>query len=163
MTYSVDKLREGLMWANKYGCMNMPNGLFPGGEDTSIFRSRDNWEAYEWNPDADSSADLKPTWKDLQGLAGDAESHKLKKSFCNKLRLEVQRRITEAYGEQYLDNEVMLRLRGGQTSLQDAERERLRRLYREAKKWIKAASVSELEIFDITLSRRWNGSSFDPS
>ena len=145
----------------------LPYGLFPGsypgGNDEKIFESKEAWDAYVWNPpqysglegDPDPRASSKPEWEELE-VVGMLEH--LSQARTDKLRLlksECEIRITRAYGEMNTRDELFLRLRGGQTAKQDAERERLRAKYIEIKTTIQNASLKQLQSLDLNADGLW--------
>ena len=131
----------------------LPFGATPGetpGGDAPTFTA-ETWEQYRWNPpgaqayeegafDADASA--KPTWAMLQAALGSAELAQAQQRAVAELDALCQRKITAAYGAASLDDEVLLRLRDGETAAQNTERDRLRTLHRARRDSINAAATT---------------------
>ena len=133
--------------------LKLPHGVLPGelpGGDAVTFTA-ETWEAYQWNPpglgayaadDTDDSADPKPTWAMLQAAATPAELAQAQRRAVGELKTLCRRKITAAYGATSLDDEVLLRLRDGETAEQNTERDRLRGLFRARRDAINAATTA---------------------
>ena len=132
--------------------LKLPHGVSPGefrGGGAVTF-TEETWNAYQWNPpgtlayvadDSDNSADPKPTWAMLQAAVAPAELAQAQRGAVGELKTLCRRKITAAYGVPSLDDEVLLRLRDGETAEQNAERERLRTLYRARRAAINGAAT----------------------
>ena len=133
--------------------LKLPHGVLPGelpGGDAVTFTA-DTWEAYQWNPpglgayavdDWDDSADPKPTWAMLQAAVAPAELAQAQRCAVGELKTLCRRKITAAYGATSLDDEVLLRLRDGETADQNTERDRLRGLFQTQKTAINGATTT---------------------
>lgn len=96
------------------------------------------WAAQPWNPppghaqdgEADPSASPKPSLERVEAAAAAAWDRQHADSWRAALRGAARRAITAAYGEASVRDETLLRLRGGHTGAQDAERDRIRAGYR---------------------------------
>ena len=133
--------------------LKLPHGVLPGelpGGDAVTFTA-ETWEAYQWNPpglgayavdDADDSADPKPTWAMLQAAVAPAELAQAQRRAVGELKTLCRRKITAAYGAANLNDEMLLRLRDGETTEQNTERDRLRGLFQTQKTAINAAATT---------------------
>ena len=132
--------------------LKLPHGVLPGelpGGDAVTFTA-ETWEAYQWNPpglgayatDSDDSADPKPTWAMLQAAVAPAELAQAQQGAVAELDALCRRKITMAYGESSLNDEMLLRLRGGETADQNTERDRLRALFKTRRAAINAAPTA---------------------
>ena len=103
--------------------------------------TRGAWHFHPWDG-------AKPTWGSLVAIGNRA-----------RLRLESRERIMRAYGEETIEEEILLRLRGGQTPEQDLERERLRGRYSALVAYIQSEDRTSAEIagFDPTDDAHWTG------
>lgn len=133
--------------------LKLPHGVspgeLPGGEAVTF--TAETWEAYQWNPpglgtyaadDADDSADPKPTWAMLQAAVAPTELARAQQSAVADLSALCRRKITATYGEANLEDEMLLRLRGGETAAQNTERDRLRGLFHARRAAINAAATA---------------------
>ena len=133
--------------------LKLPHGVLPGelpGGDAVTFTA-ETWEAYQWNPpglgayavdDADDSADPKPTWAMLQAAVAPAELAQAQRRAVAELSALCRRKITAIYGEANLEDEMLLRLRDGETEAQNTERDRLRGLFQARRAAINAATTT---------------------
>ena len=133
--------------------LKLPHGVLPGelpGGDAVTFTA-ETWEAYQWNPPGlgayaadvwDAGADPKPTWAMLQAAAAPAELAQAQRRAVGELKTLCRRKITVAYGETSMDDEMLLRLRDGETAAQNTERDRLRGLFQTQKTAINAATTT---------------------
>ena len=133
--------------------LKLPHGVLPGelpGGDAVTFTA-ETWEAYQWNPpglgayaadDTDDSADPKPTWAMLQAAIAPAELAQAQRRAVGELKPLCRRKITAAYGATSLNDEMLLRLRDGETAEQNAERDRLRGLFRARRDAVNAATTA---------------------
>ena len=133
--------------------LQLPHGVLPGelpGGEAVTFTA-ETWEAYQWNPpglgayaadDADDSADPKPTWAMLQAAATPAELAQAQRRAVGELKTLCRRKITAAYGATSLNDEMLLRLRDGETTAQNTERDRLRGLFQTQKTAINGAATT---------------------
>ena len=149
----------------------LPHGDVPWqDEDPDTEKTEAQWDAMTWNPPpgsphtvADSGADAKPSWSDLEGERDDLVLENVK--FKRKLELdgEARRRITLAYSAEDIIDEILKRLRAEQTASEDAERERLRARNRAYKAAVDAGDdVDRLEAFDPTDDTNWDASTPTP-
>ena len=133
--------------------LKLPHGVLPGElpGGTAVTFTADTWEAYQWNPpglgayavdDTDDSADPKPTWAMLQAAATPAELAQAQRRAVGELKTICRRKITAAYGETSMDDEMLLRLRDGETAAQNTERDRLRGLFRARRDAINGATTT---------------------
>ena len=130
----------------------LPFNITPGeehGGDAPTF-TEETWDLYQWNPpgsipypadawDADASA--KPTWAMLQAALAPAELAQAQHAAIAELHELCQRKITANYGATGPQEEVFLRLRDGETTAQNTERDRLRTLYRARRDAINGAAT----------------------
>ena len=133
--------------------LKLPHGVLPGelpGGDAVTFTA-ETWEAYQWNPpgmgayaadDSDDSAGPKPTWAMLQAAVAPAELAQAQQGAVTELDALCRRKITTAYGESSLNDELLLRARGGETADQNTERDRLRALFKTRRAAINAATTT---------------------
>ena len=133
----------------------LPFGLTPGEQPGGavLTFTAETWNDYRWNPpgtkayeegafDADASA--KPTWAMLQASLGPAQLEQARRGALAELHDICKRKVTtQAYGVASAEEELFLRLRGGETDAQNAERDRLRGLYQTQKAAIEAADSPE--------------------
>lgn len=141
-----------------------------GGLITTFFEgmmTEEKWNAYEYNPpewcravfpsaDVRTNVRPKPTWAEITAAAETASSNALLDSILFGLRAEAERRITEAYGETSFRGETELRLRGGHTPAQDAERDRIREKYKSLKASVEGMSHTQRQSFDPTDESHWS-------
>ena len=128
----------------------LPFGATPGeepGGDAPTFTA-ETWDLYQWNPPGplpvaegafDESASAKPTWAMLQAAVASAELAQAKDRAIAALHELCRRKITSAYGALSHEEEVHLRLRRGETTAQNTERDRLRGLHETQEAAINAA------------------------
>ena len=133
--------------------LKLPHGVLPGelpGGDVVTFTA-DTWEAYQWNPpglgayaadDSDDSAGPKPTWAMLQAAVAPAELAQAKDRAIAELHELCRRKITANYGVASVEEETFLRLRDGETTAQNTERDRLRGLFQTQKTAINGATTT---------------------
>ena len=131
----------------------LPFGLTPGedpGGGTPTF-TEETWSDYRWNPPGaqaypegvfDPIASAKPTWAMIQTALGSAELAQAKDRAIAELHELCRRKITSAYGALSHEEEVHLRLRRGETTAQNTERDRLRGLFQTQKTAINAATTT---------------------
>ena len=128
---------------------NAAPGEEPGGDAPTF--TAETWEQYQWNPPGsqayevgafDDGASAKPTWAMIQAALAPAELAQAKGWAIAELHELCQRKITAAYGAASLDDEVLLRLRDGETAAQNTERDRLRTLHRARRDSINAAATT---------------------
>ena len=127
---------------------NAAPGEAEGGEAPTF--TEETWDAYRWNPpgashpagEFDYTASAKPTWAMLQAAVASAELAQAKDRAIAELHELCRRKITAAYGAASLDDEVLLRLRSGETAKQNTERDRLRNLFRTQKTAINGAATT---------------------
>jgi len=99
----------------------------------------------------------KPSFKVLAPMVAARRFAAAKDSTLATLSTEATRRISACYGVETFDAEVKLRLRGGHTPAQDAERDRLRGVYRTLKAQIqKMPTVAKLEALDVISDAHWS-------
>ena len=153
----------------------LPHGIFPGsypgGVAEAVCTSWARWRAYEWNPpefvpvgprllkeygDTDSGASPKPSWQDIRAAWERAALVRGRDRAAAMLREECRARITAAYGERSIEDEILLRLRAGHTAAQDAERDRLRARYRVLVAGLDDMALDALESFDPGEDRHWS-------
>ena len=124
-------------------------GELPGGGRPPFTAT--TWAAYRWNPPgvahydglaADRGASAKPTWARLQAAVAPAKLAQAKRRAVGELKTLCQAEITAAYGAASLNDEILLRLRAGETTAQNTERDRLRGLYQTQKTAINAATTT---------------------
>ena len=94
---------------------------------------------------SDDSAGPKPTWAMLQAAVAPAELAQAQQGAVAELDALCRRKITMAYGESSLNDEMLLRLRGGETADQNTERDRLRTLFKTRRVAINAAPTAAVE------------------
>ena len=127
---------------------NAEPGEEPGGEAPTFTEA--TWNDYRWNPPGasypdsafDETASAKPTWAMLQAAVAPAELAQVQRRAVGDLKTLCRRKITAAYGATNLDDEVLLRLRDGETADQNTERDRLRTLYRARRDAINGAATT---------------------
>ena len=131
----------------------LPFGATPGeepGGDAPTFTA-ETWCLYQWNPPGslavaegafDESASAKPTWAMLQAAVASAELAQAKDRAIAALHELCRRKITSAYGALSHEEEVHLRLRRGETTAQNTERDRLRGLFRARRDAINGAATT---------------------
>ena len=145
----------------------MPYGLdpgsTPGGWNPPLKKTA--WDAYQWNPPEymsnehpvlDPDASEKPTWQEIIAVIELAQLPIIRKRRLRELRRECQKRISIAYGETVLEDEILKRLRNGHTAEQDTERDRLRAKHTTIKSTIETMNYSTLNSFDPTLDSLWS-------
>lgn len=111
----------------------MPGELEDGEE---IAFTEDTWNSHRWNPPGavvyapgvrDPAAGAKPTWAQLTAALAQAELAQARDRAVAEVRQLCRRKITtQGYEQKTEVEEIFFRLRGGATTAQDAERERLR-------------------------------------
>ena len=131
--------------------LQLPHGVLPGelpGGEAVTFTA-DTWEAYQWNPPglvayavSDDTAGPKPTWAMLQAAAAPAELAQAQRRAVGELKTLCRHKITAAYGATSLNDEMLLRLRDGETTAQNTERDRLRGLFQTQKTAINGAATT---------------------
>ena len=131
--------------------LKLPHGVLPGelpGGEAVTFTA-DTWEAYQWNPPglvayavSDDTAGPKPTWAMLQAASAPAELAQAQRRAVGELKTLCRRKITAAYGATSLNDEMLLRLRDGETAAQNTERDRLRGLFQTQKTAINGAATT---------------------
>ena len=126
------------------------------------------WGEVAWNPPANSAytapdpgASAKPSWRTVTAAitAADAEAARIERP--RRLKAESRRRIVRAYGADSVNDEVFLRLRGGATEAQDAERDRIRSRYAVLKASLDTMTDAQIIAFDPTLDSHWAEASED--
>ena len=136
-------------------------GEYPGGERHTF--TEDAWLLYRWNPpgfiaypdDAwDENASPMPTWSMLLQAVGPAELAQAQHAAIAEIHELCQRKITVAYGATNLTDEMLLRLRDGETANQNTERDRLRGLFRARRDAINAAATAAAVKRLLTAARR---------
>lgn len=142
--------------------------LAPGGTLPLVDRSPDeDWTEAEWDalPWDTSRASDKPTFAEMQQVLDRDRIRAIRRRLCHELRTNCKERITAAYGEDNLDDEIMYRLRMDSSALmvQDAERDRIRERYRQIKGWIEAdGTLAQLEVFNPTETKHWEVTAWTP-
>ena len=127
---------------------NAEPGEEPGGEAPTFTEA--TWNDYRWNPPGasypdgvfDETASAKPTWAMLQAAVAPAELAQAQRRAVGELKTLCRRKITAAYGAASLNDEMLLRLRDGETTAQNTERDRLRGLFQTQKTAINAATTT---------------------
>ena len=118
--------------------------------------TKDLWGRVEWQrldgEDHWPDARPKPSWSELTRLVG-VEYMRLEQWW---LRTEARQRIARAYGEAEVEDEILLRLRGGSTADQDAEAERLRGVYRALRARMGKMTSDALGAFDCSDDAHWS-------
>ena len=140
-----------------------PVGSYRGGVRPII--SEAEWDAYDWNPPADLSfsdpdpeASPKPTWAELIEAAGHAERDDLVTLHIEALRQECRTRITKAYGESSIEEEILKRLGDAPVAAGDQSRRLMIWRFRELRLWLEVgASLTDLSGFDATDDTHWPG------
>ena len=107
---------------------------------------------------ADPAASAKPTWEAIEAALLLAKIKETQQVALIELRSECKRRITAAYGETDFDDEVALRLRGAATAEHNAERDRLRTIYRAHKITIADGKQAVIDAMDIYADATWAAS-----
>ena len=142
----------------------LPYGATPGekpGGEVPTFTAA-TWAAYRWNPPGvahydgqpvDSGASAKPTWAMLQAALGPAELAQVQGAAIRELHNLCQRKITAAYGATSLNDEMLLRLRNGEATAQNTERDRLRGLFQTQKTAINGAATAAAVESLLTVAR----------
>lgn len=131
----------------------LPYGATPGEEPGGAVPTFTavTWAAYRWNPPGvarydgqpvDSGASAKPTWAVLQAALGPAELAQAQRAALRELHNLCQRKITANYGATGPQEEIFLRLRDGETTAQNTERDRLRGLFRARRDAINGAATT---------------------
>ena len=124
-------------------------GETPDGDE--IVFTEDTWNSHRWNPPGavayppdtfDADASPKPTWAMIQAALAPAELAQAKDRAIVELHELCRRKITAAYGAASLDDEVLLRLRDGETAAQNTERDRLRGRFQTQKTAINGAATT---------------------
>ena len=115
-------------------------------EGRALAMTESDWGNLGWEGVA-----TKPTWVAIQAQA--AEQRRL--DFPVRLRDEARRRISAAYGEATFEGEIELRLRGGHTEAQDAERDRLRTVYKAQVAAVAAMTPAEIIVYDPAADSLW--------
>ena len=140
---------------------NIMPGEKPGGNALTFTRT--TWKRYAWNPpgtlpfddDAwDDAASPKPTWTMLQQALTPAELARAQGAALKELDNICMRKIIVQYGASSLEQEILLRLRNGQTPEQDAERDRLRGVCQRHESAIRAATTTAAVIRLQTAAKR---------
>ena len=121
----------------------------PDGDE--IVFTEDTWNSHRWNPPGavayppdtfDADASPKPTWAMLVAAVAPAELAQARERAIADLKALCRRKITAAYGATSLNDEMLLRLRNGETAAQNTERDRLRVLFQMQKTAINAATTT---------------------
>lgn len=131
----------------------LPFGLTPGEEPGGAVPTftEETWNDYRWNPPGaqawdegafDQAASAKPTWAMLTAALPKAQLAQAKSGALAELHDVCRSKITGAYGVRNIEDEMLLRLRSGETTAQNAERDRLRALYKTQKIAISAATTT---------------------
>lgn len=136
-------------------------GSYPGGE-RDVRSTRALWDDYVWGGPEDATgpqylahlkhfagpdlkASPKPTRSELLAALARARTKQHEAARADivlALDAEARRLISAAYGASAWEQEVHLRLRGGHTPEQDAERERLRGVHDTLRRRVRAATTS---------------------
>lgn len=140
-----------------------PVGGYAGGVRSIVGQAE--WDAYGWNPpeylsfsEPDPEASLKPTWAELIEASGAAERDDLVALHIEALRQECRTRITKAYGEETIEEEILRRLGDAPVAAGDQSRRLLISRFRELRLWIEVgASLTDLSGFDATDDTHWLG------
>lgn len=155
-----------------------PHHLIPGAwsdgvsvseEAGALTPSQANYNGYQYNPpglatalfpDADAAPTVRPqpTWEEIEAAYRAVKLEVQRRAALDsldELRREASRRITIAYGKQRFQDEAALRLRGGHTEEQDAERDRLRAVYRALKLSLAGMNDAQLLAFDPADDNHW--------
>ena len=124
-------------------------GEAPGGNALTF--TEETWNDYRWNPPGaqayeadvfDETASAKPTWAMIQAALAPAELAQAQQSAVAELSALCRRKITAAYGATSLNDEMLLRLRDGETAAQNTERDRLRGMFQTQKTAINGAATT---------------------
>ena len=145
---------------------NVLPGSKPGGIVSGIAKDEANWVAYNWRSphflshltefsEDDTAASDKPTYASLMIASGQGELSDLRMRTLHLVKEETRRRVILAYGANSFDSEIMLRLRGDSTTLQDTERDRLRAIYSSLKATINSGTMSQIQTLDIRNDTTW--------
>lgn len=122
----------------------------PGSSNPPV--TRRDWHFHPWQGRGE-----KPGWDDISTAAVAATLEAARAEAETALRRECRHRITEAYGEGSVEDEILLRLRGGHTADQDTERDRLRGRHTVLFAYIEhpERTLDELTAFDVTDDAHW--------
>lgn len=124
-------------------------GETPDGDE--IVFTEDTWNSHRWNPPGavayppdtfDADAGPKPTWAMLTAAVASAELAQAKDRAITALHELCRRKITANYGVASVEEETFLRLRDGETTAQNTERDRLRNLFQTQKIAINGATTT---------------------
>ena len=172
MTYEqfrtgIDELAKGgLIMPYRIYPASLPNGEFAEAVCTSWAR----WKTYEWNPpefmpvnaellqqygSTDFDASNKPRWQEIRRAYEKFSIKSWLSIYPDALKRECRSRITLAYGEDNLDDEILMRLRGENTAGQDIERDRLRAKCKVLVTGLNDLSVGDLENYDVSGDNLW--------
>ena len=99
----------------------MPGGIITAAIQQAL-NSESEWDSLNWRD--------KPSWNKLQGVVVQIEATAAHATFRAAARAETQRRICEVYGAQSIEDEILIRLRGGLRHTQDERRDEIRARYR---------------------------------
>ena len=131
----------------------LPFGLRPGEEPGGAVPTftAETWRDYRWNPPGaqayeegafDETASAKPTWAMLQAALPPAQLESARRAALGELHDLCRSKITAQYGVRNIEDEILLRLRDGESAAQNTERDRRRQLYQSAKAAINAATTT---------------------
>lgn len=160
------RIGDAISWMELHKGLVVPHGLPPGSVVGGLEDSftAETWAAYDWDTvggafsgitEPDPTASPKPTWGQITAAQRSASRSDLLTRVRRELADACRRRITAAYGERTLDDEILLRLRAGQTSAQDTERDRLRSRYKALLAGLAAMTVAQLRAFVADDDKHW--------
>ena len=141
MTMTPDEFAAAIALLVRAG-LRLPYGAFPGTQPDAPPKSlltSEAWDGYGWNPPQhlahatpDPDASRKPEWSYLLVLVDVVRRGRAEERTHALLRVEATRRISAVFGAETAQEEVWVRLAGGNTperlALRDALLERYRYL-----------------------------------
>ena len=108
------------------------------------------WNAVTW-----TGGSAKPSYADITTSATNEELKGTRLHVAALLKLECRRRITASYGKKTIEDEMLLRLRSGQTTAQDTERDRLRSKCKMLVTSLDNLTSNQLEVFNPKSDSIW--------
>ena len=162
------EFHEAIEELRTHNGLKLPFDLTPGTAIDGNFplNAKYLWDDYVWNPPeylftlpeyttSDLLASPKPSWEMLEGALDKKRFREAKEEKLKELDEITTMRICQAYGCSNFNDELKLRLRGGQTQAQDDERDRLRAVYHVVKAQLKPLRMSEVKDFDLEAKSLW--------
>ena len=158
---TVSDFQDGLAYASKQKLLLLPHNLLPctDGYPTDSIMTEHRWRMYIWNPPehfikigenmkVDPDASPKPTFEEVLEFIDQAHDARLRTEAWLYMKEDINQKIMqEVYGQRSAMAEVNLRLRGGNTPEQDAERDRLIAKHKRYKVWMETATHAQLREF----------------